>query len=321
MRSAYIFLLFVLLSGIQFPPVAWTKISFGEKVVVDVGQTEKEAVSFGEDVHVYGTVKKAAVSFGGDVFVERGGSVDGDAVSIGGDIFVRNNAKIRKNAITIGGEIHKDYCGVVHGDNITIKPENLLFHGLASKSRMNFENTFGDVIANIFKVMVFGPIIGFFGVIGVIIAIIFSALKLALFLVFAVLITYFFPEQVSRMAEFTQKEFWRSLLLGFLVILLPPFIIIALILTIIGIPTIPLFLVLLFIMYMYGSVGIALLVGSLLPKSEQRTEIWNVVVGCLVIGLVKLIPGIGFLCKVVIVAVSFGVVLFTRFGTQKNTTA
>ena len=130
MRRGQVFLLFVLLLWIQSPQMPLAKISFGEKVVIDAGQTEKEVVSFWEDVHVYGNVEKGVVSIGGDVFVERGGSIDGDAVSIGGDVFVRNNARIGKNAITIGGNTHKDFAGVVHGEKITIIPENLMFYDL-----------------------------------------------------------------------------------------------------------------------------------------------------------------------------------------------
>ena len=43
---------------------------------------------------------------------------------------------------------------------------------------------------------------------------------------------------------------------------------------------------------------------------------WNVVIGVLILGIVKLIPGIGFFIKFVILAVSFGIVIFTRFGSR-----
>lgn len=311
MKSTGNLLQFVLLIGLIFPCTANAEVSFGEEVVVKTGETVKEAVSIGDDVHVYGTVKKEAVSIGGDIFVESGGCVKGDAVAIGGDIFVRNNGSIDKNAVTFGGKTHTDFGGAVHGELVTLFPNIILS---CANSGKNLTNA-------IFKFLVFGPIIGIFGIIGSIIALIFSFFKLVLFLAIATLVTHFFPKNVSNMAEFSQKEFWKSFLLGFVVIITVPFLVIALLVTIIGIPIIPPFLAFLFITYLYGSVGVAMWMGRLIQNSEHRSDMRNVLIGVLIIGLVKLIPAIGLLVKFVILALAFGVVLFTRFGVQKNTTA
>ncbi len=310
MKNTRVLLLIVMLSGLIFPQAAGAEVSFGEEVVVKAGKTVNEAVSIGDDVHVYGTVREKAVAVGGDVFVESGGRVKGDAVAIGGDIFVRNNGNIDKNAVTLGGKTRTDFNGAVHGELVTLFPNNIFFN-------------FGDagLINNIFKFLIFGPVIGIFGIIGVIIAIIFSLLNLVLFLAIAALVTHFFPKNVSNMAEFSQKEFWKSFFLGFLVVMAVPFLVIALLITIIGIPVIPPFMVFLFIAYLFGSVGVALWVGWLIPNSEHRSDMQNVVIGVLVIGLVRLIPAVGLLVKFAVLAVAFGVVLFTRFGMQKNTTS
>jgi len=309
MKNTRILLLIVILSGLIFPQAAGAEVSFGEEIVVKAGKTVNEAVSIGDDIHVYGTVRKEAVAVGGDVFVESGGHVKGDAVAIGGDIFVRNNGNIDKNAVTLGGKTRTDFGGAVHGELVTIFPDNIFFN-------------FGDagLINNIFKLLIFGPVVGIFGIIGVIIALIFSLLKLVLFLAIAALVTHFFPKNVSNMAEFSQREFWKSFFLGFLVVMAVPFLIIALLITIIGIPVIPPFMVLLFIAYLFGSVGVALWLGRLIPNSEHRSDMRNVLIGVLIIGLVRIIPAVGLLVKFAVFAVSFGVVLFTRFGMQKNTT-
>jgi len=310
MKSTRILLLIIMLSVLIYPQVAGAGVSFGEEVIVKAGKTVNEAVSIGDDIHVYGTVQEKAVAVGGDVFVESGGHVKGNAVAIGGDIFVRNSGNIDENAVTLGGRTRTDFGGAVHGELVTLFPNNIFFN-------------FGDagLINNIFKFLILGPVIGIFGIIGVIIALIFSLLKLVLFLAIAALVTHFFPKNVSNMAEFSRKEFWKSLLLGFVVVMAVPFIVIALLITIIGIPIIPPFMVFLFIAYLFGSVGVALWVGCLIPNSEHRSDMQNVVIGVLVIGLVRLIPAVGLLVKFAVLAVAFGVVLFTRFGMQKNTTA
>lgn len=308
MRRTFVFLLLVLLSGMLLPHTASTEISFGEEVIVKLGQTVKEAVTFGDDIHVYGTVKKAAVAIGGDVLVESGGCVNGDAVSIGGDIHIKKNAEVKKNAVALGGRTYKDSGGLVHGEIITLIPASI---------DLPFDTSAENVIVNIIKFIILGPIIGVFGLIGAILVFIFSLFKLVLFLAFAVLITHFFPENVSCMAEFAHKEFWKCFFLGFLAIIVIPFLIIALIFTIVGIPVIPPFLIFLFITHIYGSVSLALLVGRLMPNSDRRSNMLNVIIGVLLIGVVKLIPAIGFFVKFAVLAVSFGVVIITRFGTQK----
>ncbi|HDY89113.1 MAG TPA: hypothetical protein ENH82_13490 [bacterium] len=304
MRNSRSILLFTLLLGILAPQFVWAEVNFGDKFVVKFGQTVNEAVSIGDDVYVFGTVKEDAVSIGGDVFVEKNGCVNGNAVSIGGDIYVRNNGEVRKNTVNIAGKTYVDFGGLVRGDQISLFPANFFSNGF---------------IENILKIIIFGPIIGIFGLIGFIIGLVISLLKLALLLAIAVFVTYFFPGNVSTMAEFTHKQFWKCFFLGFLAIIVIPFLTLALIITIIGIPIIPAFLVFLFLAYIYGSIGIALWVGRLIPGAVDRSDIVNVIIGVLILGVVKLIPAIGLLSKFVILAVSLGVIIFTRFGTQKNT--
>lgn len=62
--------------------------SFGGPVEVAVGEVVDEAVSFGAQVRVDGTVLGDAVSFGEDVVIGSTGVVTGDAVSFGGEVIV-----------------------------------------------------------------------------------------------------------------------------------------------------------------------------------------------------------------------------------------
>ena len=304
MRNSRLFVFCIVLCFVLSAQVARTDVNFGEKVVVKFGRTVNDAVCIGDDVHVFGTVKNDAVSIGGDVFVEKHGCVNGNAVSIGGDIYVRNMGEIKNNAISLAGITHVDYGGVVRGEYISFCPTDF------------FGNDFPE---KILKILIFGPVIGLFGLIGLIIGFVFSLVKLAFFLAIAVIVTYFFPKNVSGMAEFTGREFWKCFFLGLVAIIIIPFLSLALLITIIGIPLIPALFVFLFIAFLYGAIGIALWVGRLIPGAENRSDILNVIIGVLILGVIKFIPAIGFLLKFVILAVSFGVIIFTRFGTQKST--
>ncbi len=304
MRNPRLFVFCIVLCFVLSAQAARTDVNFGEKVVVKFGRTINDAVCIGDDVHVFGTVKNDAVSIGGDVFVEKHGRVKGNAVSIGGDIYVRNMGEIKNDAISLAGITYVDYGGVVLGKNISFSTTEF----------------FGDDFPEkILKILIFGPVIGLFGLMGLIIGFVISLVKLAFFLAVAVAVTYFFPEKVSVMADFTGREFWKCFFLGIVAIIIIPFLSLALFITIIGIPLIPALFVFLFIAFLYGATGIALWVGKLIPGAETRSDIMNVIIGVLILGVIKFIPAIGFLLKFFILAVSFGVIIFTRFGTQKST--
>jgi len=62
---------------IFFPAMIYgsSSFGFGEEVVIEKGKTVEDAINFGENVYVYGTVRKNAVSFGSDVYIETDGLV------------------------------------------------------------------------------------------------------------------------------------------------------------------------------------------------------------------------------------------------------
>ena len=70
----------------------------------------------------------------------------------------------------------------------------------------------------------------------------------------------------------------------------------------------------LFFVYLLGSVGIALWVGRIIPESESRSQLVNVLLGVLVIGIAKHIPVAGIAITIAVLASSFGAVLLSRGG-------
>lgn len=62
------------------------RVAFGHDVQVAAGEVVHDAVSFGGDTLVEGTVEGDAVSFGGSVRLGEGASVRGEVVSFGGHI-------------------------------------------------------------------------------------------------------------------------------------------------------------------------------------------------------------------------------------------
>ncbi len=313
MKISRWFMLPLLFALILFPVESQCKVNFGKEVIVSEGTTVDEAVSFGNDVHVYGTVTDDAVSIGGNVIVESGGKVKGDAVSIGGDVKVKVGGTVKGDTVSLGGDIDVENGAVVSGDRVdTNKIKG------SSMMKYIFPHSFtilGSVVAkNIFL----GPLVGITHAAGFMIGIIILLLKLSVSFAIAALLTYFFPEGVSRMANYLKEDFPKALLLGIVTIIVIPFLVLFLIVTIIGIPLVPLFLVLLFFVYLFGSVGIALWIGRIIPESEGRSLMVNVLLGVLAIGIFKYIPIIGLIVGLAFYSASFGVVILTRFATMEK---
>lgn len=65
---------------------ATDRVAFGQSVHVGPGETVRDAISFGGDTVVEGTVLGDAVSFGGSVLLRRGANVAGETTAFGGPV-------------------------------------------------------------------------------------------------------------------------------------------------------------------------------------------------------------------------------------------
>ncbi len=322
MRSVRRGLLMILCIGLATAGTANADFRFGKKIIVKEGCTINDAFCFGDDVLVYGTVINSAVSFGGDVVVKSGGILKGDAVSIGGDVIIQRNAVIRNDAVTFGGHVRIDNDGEVHGESVELldKLQNELGR-LGGNNFAGFGHTFEHWRDKIPRIFLLGPFTGLFGVFGFLVMSAFLIFKLAVKLGIAALITYIFPRHVHIMAECARLEFWKASFIGVAGIVVTPVIIVFLFVSILGIPIIPFYLGLLFIAYLFGSVGVALCVGRILPIAEGRSDMRNALLGVLAIGLIRFFPLLGIFAGLAVTVLSLGVVILTRFGTQPCTTS
>jgi hypothetical protein len=299
-----------------FPGVSAADVAMGKSVVVKAGTTVESAVSFGDEVHVYGTVTDAAVSFGSDVVVESGGKILGDAVSLGGNIRVNENGSIGRDAVSLGGKVEAAPTGTINGQVVKIK-DNWLEFSHDWNQNWRYQSHLSDTWHSFLKLIFLGPLIGFGGILGAFLLIFFFLMRLLLWLAVSILVVHFFPGQVNRMASFTGSKFGMSFLMGLLLMVVMPFFFLFLLITLIGIPFIPLAAACLFLLYLYGSAGVALWAGRLFPKSLSRSDMINTIIGVLVISLLRLVPGVGLLVWILLVTVSLGSVILSRMGAQQ----
>lgn len=311
--------MFIRVMGIVlvFAGTANADFKMGDKLVIKAGDTVKDAICFGDDVQIYGTVKDSAVSFGGDVIVENGGLVMGDVVSLGGDIRIRNNGIVKKDAVSVGGEIKIDCGGEILGEKVDLSGIPVPFAHLPVPSFCDVRETAGDLLSGIGKIIILGPFIGVMSVLGVVFVTVLLMMKLLVKCGIAALVTYLAPRHVKNMAVCVRTDFLKAFLVGVVSIIIIPFLFILLLVSLVGIPLIPLTIILLVIAYLFGSVGIALWAGSILPIAEKRSDMHNALLGVLVIGLIRFIPVVGFLTGFVTGVLAIGVVIITRFGAEQ----
>jgi hypothetical protein len=89
---------------------------------------------------------------------------------------------------------------------------------------------------------------------------------------------------------------------------------VALAVTIIGIPLIPVAAMFLVVLLLFGFAVSAGWLGERMPVPHEKTPVKAVALGGVVLGLVGLVPWIGTLLLVCAAAVSAGATLLSRFG-------
>ncbi len=288
---------------VGLPGTSSAEVNIGGDIVVQKNQTVESAVSVGGTVRVFGTVSDAAVSVGGKVIVEPGGRIEGDAISVGGGIAVRDSAAIGGDAISVGGSLVLAPSGTVCGEKVRA--------AFPSFRRPPVSDAIHSFARSVFM----GPLFGFEGMVVAKVLFVLFMLKILIWLSTASLLYLFFQERADRMAAVVGSRFGTCFFTGFLTLFLIPIAVILLIMCLIGLPLIPFVLAFVFIMNIFGAMGVALWAGRLFPRADTRTGMLNIVLGILAAALLMLIPFAGFFIWTALAMLSIGVVVVTRFGT------
>jgi hypothetical protein len=175
------------------------------------------------------------------------GKVHGDAVCIGGNLKVGPNAEINGELVSIGGQLTVDPSAKTNGSNVNImggSPFNPQSNPQTPGIGPNGPN--GPNIPNIPQ---YGP--NWFGVnkydeqptfASKILRLALDAIYLGFLLFFALILTVFMPKQFNHIEEHLSNEFPRCTLLGIALMIGFPLILLAFVITLVGILAIPLLL-------------------------------------------------------------------------------
>ena len=255
------------------------RISFGESLTIEEGEEVDKAVVIGGTLTVAGYVRKNAVAVGGDVILKPSAEIGGNAVSIGGKVNTQPGAVLEGNKVNISGDL-----GGIVGE---------IAEGMSDKEMFPGGVFAIYTIAKLFKV--------------------------ALLLILTLLIATFAPARYVRIREYMIKSPGRSALAGVVIMIAILPITLMLLVTVIGIPLIPLLWLALVTLMIFGLTAILTWVGDKVPpRRNKKKPLGSLAMGALLLLLTSAVPVLG---AIVVIALSFfgaGAALLSKLGTPSQ---
>jgi cytoskeletal protein CcmA (bactofilin family) len=287
--------------------------SMGGPVTIN-GRAADDVASFGGPITVAGEVAGDVSSMGGSV--EVSGHVAGDISSLGGNVTLRSGAVVAGDISTLGGSVVKE-DGAAHRGQVTAFDARDIRRTIVSLGRVvnQGEKRISPLLA------------GGLATAGLIfmVSLLFTGVILLL------LPAVFFPAHTGRAADAVRADFWRSTGIGALITVAFFPAMLMLLVSILGIPLIPLALLLLVCAAALGLSGFSVVLQERffqgIKKTGPASMLGQVLVGyVLMAGLlifgnvVPLVGGvlsfIGFMMMAFGVVVGLGAAWDTRMGNR-----
>jgi hypothetical protein len=253
------------------------------------GRHGSERVVFGRSLTIGAdeTVDKA-VAIGGSITVA--GHVRNDAVAIGGSVTLLPGASVGGDSVAIGGTVSVAEGATLEGDNVSLG------------------GALPTTVGSMTRWVVGGPhMLSMFRFAS-------RLTRVVLLWIIAVLIAVAFPGALTRVGAYLVDRPGLSALAGVAILLGFVPLCILLGVTIIGIPLIPVAVMLLVALFLFGFTISAAWLGERLPFPGEKTPVKTVALGGAVFVLVGLIPWIGTVALILAAAFSAGATLLSRFG-------
>lgn len=252
--------------------------------------SDPQRFGFGQSMRIDSDERvDTVVTIGGDLTVL--GEVEDDAVVIGGTLELGPDARIGGDAIAVGGAIVAARGASIVGDRVEL-------NGTFGSSSTADSLEIGPLAASLATLV---QVIGSFVI---------SALILA-----------FAPRRVRSVATLMRARPGRATLFGLAILLLFLPLLGALTISIIGIPLIPVAIMLLAAVLAFGMTALGLTLGYAMPfYSDQRSAIGALAIGYLVIAVIALIPYVGAIVIPLAGLFAGGAVLASWFGARTTMT-
>lgn len=235
-----------------------------------------------------------------NVFVMPDEVIDGNITAVKGDIYINGivNGSVRsiKGNIYINGKVMGD---VVSASGNVNKGENGEIYGkiLEKKQILTYPLKFDDGFGNSLKKFKFGEFI--------------------VLIIMCLIIYEISPFVINSLSDGIQQFGMKSIITGYLVMIVAIIITFLLVISILGIFILPLLFVMLAIQFITGFTALMMFLGKNLIKifNTQISSRWNVVFGIFIYELIRLIPyGGKYIFLFLILPISIGTGQYTIFG-------
>jgi|GEM_PF-1631897 len=258
---------------------------------------EKDIISFGSEVTIHGTAKKSVIVIGGSINVY--GTVGNDVIGIGSKVSVLKGAKISGDLLVIGGRLRKDRETCIEGDMFYFKPGRNFpaFIKSTFKGAFSFPSRPHEILLKI--------------------------VALLSWFLLVLIFNFIFPKNVLEASLLMDKNIWKSLLIGFLSLLIVLVFLVFfgfLSLFLIGIPFLIIVLIGLFLAVLFGRTAIFHWLGSNILKALKRDEFSNTIAvlsGFIVFFILSFIPFFSLLMRIFVDLCGIGIVVISKFGTRR----
>ncbi|PCI40758.1 MAG: hypothetical protein COB53_00245 [Elusimicrobia bacterium] len=231
--------------------------SFGEDVIVR-GEVNGDVVAMGGMVEVTGRVNGDVVGLGAPVMLS--GHVSKDLVVIGEEMTITSGAVVAGDVSVIGGDFNQSDGAIIKGDVSNIGSGLIsMMPGIARKIA-RIESRDGSPLAFPSKKF------GFFGrAFGFVFAIVVLVGCAGILMLMGMLV----PEPIERMSAAIKTDFWKAVGMGFLVAVAFVPGLLFLTVSIVGLPLVPLAMMLLFGVTLMGLASFSILLSERLHASRK----------------------------------------------------
>ncbi len=266
----------------------WPEKALALLSTTNISAGPNNVILTGQDAHVPpNTQVENVVVVGANARI--GGRVLGEVVCVGGSVYLDSTAVVDGTAVAIGGTVERSPGAQVYGEQVSV--------GLGSLGQL-------------------WPRIGPFGFNRWQHSFAFGRLLEVVFL--GCIVSWLFQQPVERIASAINLNPAKATLFGLLAYLAVIPLTILFIITILGIPLVPILWLLVFVARFMGQVALGLLAGRWLAPflKLEAADMALALLGLVVLALISFLPVIGGLASLFYGLVGFGAAIWSRLGTQ-----
>lgn len=257
---------------------------------------------------VAGAKVRDIVKIGGDVVVKEGMTV-GDAVAVGGDVTV--NGVVEDNVVAVGGSVILGSKAVVGGNVVSVGGAIKKEEGARVRSDIVEVNIPG--VSSVIRTVSKGKWRGWSWA--------FSIISFIGLLALALLIVAIIPKPFGLISATVQKNTLKVTLWGILGLVLIVPLAILLAISVVGIPLIPLEIILVSCAFLVGYIAVAQIIGRKVAAALKRPDLnilWGTFWGLITLWVIGWVPVLGWFVKAVASLLGFGGVIATLLRTTRG---